>query len=146
MLSPPLRPPLSRPRHPPPLPRLPRSPRPRPPPAPPPPPASPRPRPRAPRAPAPAPRPAPPPAPAPAAPAVNTWSWNTSAARAPEVSEPAPGGAYPEPTPLLADGDSPYVTPLVRKLAAEHSVALDSVTGTGVGGRSRKPAILDAAP
>src|SRR5260221_243049 len=83
------------------------------------------------------PSPAPPLAPPPPAPAVNTWSWNTSAARAPEVSEPAPGGAYPEPTPLLADGDSPYVTPLVRKLAAEHSVALDSVTGTGVGGRIR---------
>jgi 2-oxoglutarate dehydrogenase E2 component (dihydrolipoamide succinyltransferase) len=58
---------------------------------------------------------------------------------------PASDGAYPEPTPLLADGDSPYVTPLVRKLAAEHSVPLDSVTGTGVGGRIRKQDVLEAA-
>jgi pyruvate dehydrogenase E2 component (dihydrolipoamide acetyltransferase) len=58
---------------------------------------------------------------------------------------PVPDGAYPEPTPLLADGDSPYVTPLVRKLAAEHSVPLDSVTGTGVGGRIRKQDVVEAA-
>src|SRR5690606_6410847 len=31
-----------------------------------------------------------------------------------------------------------YVTPLVRKLAAENDVNLDEVTGTGVGGRIRK--------
>jgi pyruvate dehydrogenase E2 component (dihydrolipoamide acetyltransferase) len=69
----------------------------------------------------------------------------TTPSSAPEASVPVPGGAYPEPTPLLADGDSPYVTPLVRKLAAEHSVPLDSVTGTGVGGRIRKQDILEAA-
>ena len=63
----------------------------------------------------------------------------------PEASVPVPDGAYPEPTPLLADGDSPYVTPLVRKLATEHSVPLDSVTGTGVGGRIRKQDVLEAA-
>ncbi len=38
-----------------------------------------------------------------------------------------------------------YVTPLVRKLAAEHNVSLASLTGTGVGGRIRKQDILDAA-
>jgi 2-oxoglutarate dehydrogenase E2 component (dihydrolipoamide succinyltransferase) len=37
------------------------------------------------------------------------------------------------------------VTPLVRKLASEHSVALDAITGTGVGGRIRKQDVLDAA-
>jgi 2-oxoglutarate dehydrogenase E2 component (dihydrolipoamide succinyltransferase) len=37
------------------------------------------------------------------------------------------------------------VTPLVRKLAAEHSVPLDSVNGTGVGGRIRKQDVLEAA-
>jgi pyruvate dehydrogenase E2 component (dihydrolipoamide acetyltransferase) len=42
-------------------------------------------------------------------------------------------------------GDSPYVTPLVRKLATEHGVELDSVTGTGVGGRIRKQDVLEAA-
>jgi pyruvate dehydrogenase E2 component (dihydrolipoamide acetyltransferase) len=42
-------------------------------------------------------------------------------------------------------GDGPYVTPLVRKLAAEHNIDLGSVNGTGVGGRIRKQDILDAA-
>jgi len=41
--------------------------------------------------------------------------------------------------------DGPYVTPLVRKLAAEHGIDLATVTGTGVGGRIRKQDILDAA-
>jgi pyruvate dehydrogenase E2 component (dihydrolipoamide acetyltransferase) len=76
--------------------------------------------------------PAPAPAPEPAA---------EPAAAAP-AAEPADG--YPEPTPLPS-GESPYVTPLVRKLAAEHSVPLESITGTGVGGRIRKQDVLDAA-
>ncbi|WP_445255924.1 2-oxoglutarate dehydrogenase, E2 component, dihydrolipoamide succinyltransferase [Nocardioides aurantiacus] len=38
-----------------------------------------------------------------------------------------------------------YVTPLVRKMAAEHGVDLSSVTGTGVGGRIRKQDVLAAA-
>jgi pyruvate dehydrogenase E2 component (dihydrolipoamide acetyltransferase) len=42
-------------------------------------------------------------------------------------------------------GESPYVTPLVRKLAAEQGIDLSSVTGTGVGGRIRKQDVLDAA-
>jgi pyruvate dehydrogenase E2 component (dihydrolipoyllysine-residue acetyltransferase) len=58
--------------------------------------------------------------------------------------EPALGGAYPEPTPLPT-GESPYVTPLVRKLAAEHNVPLEAITGTGVGGRIRKQDVVDAA-
>jgi 2-oxoglutarate dehydrogenase E2 component (dihydrolipoamide succinyltransferase) len=41
--------------------------------------------------------------------------------------------------------DGPYVTPLVRKLAAEHGIDLATVPGTGVGGRIRKQDILDAA-
>ncbi|QFG68223.1 2-oxoglutarate dehydrogenase, E2 component, dihydrolipoamide succinyltransferase [Ornithinimicrobium pratense] len=40
---------------------------------------------------------------------------------------------------------SAYVTPLVRKLAAQHSVDLSSLQGTGVGGRIRKQDVLDAA-
>ncbi|MBA3311138.1 MAG: 2-oxoglutarate dehydrogenase, E2 component, dihydrolipoamide succinyltransferase [Nocardioidaceae bacterium] len=44
------------------------------------------------------------------------------------------------------DGDSKsYVTPLVRKLAAQHSVELSKLTGTGVGGRIRKQDVLEAA-
>ncbi|MGD0066963.1 MAG: 2-oxo acid dehydrogenase subunit E2 [Streptosporangiaceae bacterium] len=42
-------------------------------------------------------------------------------------------------------GDAPYVTPLVRKLAAEHSVNLEDVTGTGVGGRIRKQDVIEAS-
>jgi 2-oxoglutarate dehydrogenase E2 component (dihydrolipoamide succinyltransferase) len=38
-----------------------------------------------------------------------------------------------------------YVTPLVRKLAGEHGVDLNSVQGTGVGGRIRKSDVLAAA-
>jgi 2-oxoglutarate dehydrogenase E2 component (dihydrolipoamide succinyltransferase) len=37
------------------------------------------------------------------------------------------------------------VTPLVRKLAAEHSVDLSGLRGTGVGGRIRKQDVLEAA-
>ncbi|WKN46959.1 2-oxoglutarate dehydrogenase, E2 component, dihydrolipoamide succinyltransferase [Nocardioides sp. Arc9.136] len=43
-----------------------------------------------------------------------------------------------------ADGAG-YVTPLVRKLAAQHDVDLSTVEGTGVGGRIRKQDVLDAA-
>ena len=38
-----------------------------------------------------------------------------------------------------------YVTPIVRKLAKEKGVDLDSLQGTGVGGRIRKEDVLDAA-
>ncbi|MGH3343601.1 MAG: 2-oxoglutarate dehydrogenase, E2 component, dihydrolipoamide succinyltransferase, partial [Carbonactinosporaceae bacterium] len=38
-----------------------------------------------------------------------------------------------------------YVTPLVRKLAAEHGVDLTRVEGTGVGGRIRKQDVIEAA-
>jgi len=38
-----------------------------------------------------------------------------------------------------------YVTPLVRKLAADHGIDLATVTGTGIGGRIRKQDVLDAA-
>jgi 2-oxoglutarate dehydrogenase E2 component (dihydrolipoamide succinyltransferase) len=37
------------------------------------------------------------------------------------------------------------VTPIVRKLAKQHGVDLENVTGTGVGGRIRKQDVLDAA-
>ncbi|HWN34996.1 MAG TPA: 2-oxoglutarate dehydrogenase, E2 component, dihydrolipoamide succinyltransferase [Pseudonocardia sp.] len=67
---------------------------------------------------------------------------SASAVSAPEA-EPAAdtNGSGP-------DGDAngiPYVTPLVRKLAAEHGVDLTSVHGTGVGGRIRKQDVLAAA-
>jgi pyruvate dehydrogenase E2 component (dihydrolipoamide acetyltransferase) len=77
--------------------------------------------------------------------------------QAPQQQAPAPWPpASPQPqapaqqAPLSAapagpSGDSPYVTPLVRKLATEHVVDLSSVQGTGVGGRIRKQDVLEAA-
>jgi 2-oxoglutarate dehydrogenase E2 component (dihydrolipoamide succinyltransferase) len=50
------------------------------------------------------------------------------------VAPPAPEQTDGE----YAVGDHPYVTPLVRKLAAQHGVDLNTITGTGVGGRIRK--------
>jgi pyruvate dehydrogenase E2 component (dihydrolipoamide acetyltransferase) len=52
-----------------------------------------------------------------------------------------------EPAPAAASNGeaSPYVTPLVRKLAAENGVDLASVEGTGVGGRIRKQDVLAAS-
>ncbi|MBM7804875.1 2-oxoglutarate dehydrogenase E2 component (dihydrolipoamide succinyltransferase) [Geodermatophilus bullaregiensis] len=57
------------------------------------------------------------------------------------ASSPAPAAPAPAP----ADGSGTYVTPLVRRLAAEHGVDLNSVTGTGVGGRIRKQDVLAVA-
>ena len=42
--------------------------------------------------------------------------------------------------------DDSYVTPIVRKLAAEAGVNLSTIKGTGVGGRIRKEDILAATP
>ena len=51
----------------------------------------------------------------------------------------------PAPAPEADEsGGAPYVTPLVRKLAAEHGVDLSGVQGTGVGGRIRKQDVLAA--
>src|SRR5207247_373627 len=75
----------------------------------------------------------PPPAPDPAAP-----EPAPPAPAAPEPAAPAPAAAAeaePAAIPLPSAADGPYVTPLVRKLAAEHGVDLAAVTGTGVGGR-----------
>ena len=46
---------------------------------------------------------------------------------------------------MADEGPGAYVTPLVRKLAAERGVDLATVTGTGVGGRIRKQDVIDAA-
>ena len=64
---------------------------------------------------------------------------------APAEAPPAPAAAGPAAPLLPSAADGPYVTPLVRKLAAEHSVDLAAVTGTGVGGRIRKQDVLEAA-
>jgi pyruvate dehydrogenase E2 component (dihydrolipoamide acetyltransferase) len=46
---------------------------------------------------------------------------------------------------LIEGAEAPYVTPLVRKLAAEHGIDLATITGTGVGGRIRKQDVIEAA-
>jgi 2-oxoglutarate dehydrogenase E2 component (dihydrolipoamide succinyltransferase) len=76
---------------------------------------------------------APPPPPGPAAPTA------PAAANAPAAS------ATGDEDEGEAGGGPSYVTPLVRRLAAEHGVDLADVTGTGVGGRIRKQDVLDAA-
>ncbi|MFE9180820.1 2-oxoglutarate dehydrogenase, E2 component, dihydrolipoamide succinyltransferase [Streptomyces sp. NPDC007126] len=88
----------------------------------------------APAAPAPAPAQA---APAPAAPAP----------QAPPAPAAQPAAPAPAPAPAAAQpvDDGAYVTPLVRKLAAENGVDLSTVKGTGVGGRIRKQDVVAAA-
>jgi 2-oxoglutarate dehydrogenase E2 component (dihydrolipoamide succinyltransferase) len=89
------------------------------------------------QAPAPAAVPEPTPDPAPAA-------QPAAAQAAPPLAAPPAPAATPA-APTGADRDGAYVTPLVRRLAAEHDVDLSIVTGTGVGGRIRKQDVLDAA-
>ncbi|WP_216591831.1 2-oxoglutarate dehydrogenase, E2 component, dihydrolipoamide succinyltransferase, partial [Streptomyces brasiliscabiei] len=102
-------------------------------------------------APAPAPAPAAPAAPAPAAapaaPAAPAPA-PAAAAPAPAAAAPAPvtpAPAAPAPAAAQATDEGAYVTPLVRKLAAENGVDLGSVKGTGVGGRIRKQDVIAAA-
>jgi pyruvate dehydrogenase E2 component (dihydrolipoamide acetyltransferase) len=80
------------------------------------------------------------PAPAPAAPAP------APAAPAPPAAPVAPAPpAAPQPAAAPSGDGTPYVTPLVRKLAAENNIDLGSLNGTGVGGRIRKQDVLAAA-
>jgi pyruvate dehydrogenase E2 component (dihydrolipoyllysine-residue acetyltransferase) len=103
--------------------------------------------------PAPAGAPAPPPAPAPAA------APEPVAVEPEPVTAPAPAAApAPQPAPAAPAGpEAPstgahasaapsdlYVTPLVRKLAAQSGVDLSTVRGSGVGGRITKQDIFDA--
>ena len=79
------------------------------------------------------------------------------AVAAPELAPPAPPAPAPayavaaepaaaaEPDVQPATAEGPYITPLVRKLAAEHGVNLATVAGTGVGGRIRKQDVMEAA-
>jgi pyruvate dehydrogenase E2 component (dihydrolipoamide acetyltransferase) len=112
--------------------------------------------------PAPAPVPQAPPAPqavpyqqaAPAVAEAAVAAPEPAVSAAPPPAPPAPAPAYavaaepdapaePDVQPATAEG--PYITPLVRKLAAEHGVNLATVAGTGVGGRIRKQDVMEAA-
>ena len=56
-----------------------------------------------------------------------------------------PRSSRPQPPAQGGEEGAGYVTPLVRKLAAQHGVDLSAITGTGVGGRIRKQDVLAAA-
>ncbi|MFG3045811.1 2-oxoglutarate dehydrogenase, E2 component, dihydrolipoamide succinyltransferase [Streptomyces sp. NPDC048241] len=115
----------------------------------------------APAVPAPAPAPAAPAAeapqaPAPQAPTAPAPQQQTTPAPDPVPSAPAPAPAPAQapaapatapsaPTATQATDEGAYVTPLVRKLAAENGVDLATVKGTGVGGRIRKQDVTAAA-
>jgi len=80
----------------------------------------------------------------------------STGASAPTPAAPAPAPAAPAapeasaPQARTPDADSSdsnagaYVTPLVRRLAAQHDIDLSTVTGSGVGGRIRKADVLAA--
>ena len=60
---------------------------------------------------------------------------------APEASAPEAGAPDADSSDSNAGA---YVTPLVRRLAAQHDIDLSTVTGSGVGGRIRKADVLAA--
>ncbi|AXE85386.1 2-oxoglutarate dehydrogenase, E2 component, dihydrolipoamide succinyltransferase [Streptomyces sp. Go-475] len=104
--------------------------------------------------PTPAPAPAAAPAPAQPAPAPQAPSAPAPQQQVTPAPEPAPAAPAPAPAPAQAPAapaaakpadDGAYVTPLVRKLAAEQGVDLSTVKGTGVGGRIRKQDVVAAA-
>ncbi len=72
---------------------------------------------------------------------------------APVVAAPAAPVVAAPVAPVVAapvvsrvSNDDAYVTPIVRKFAAENNVDLSKVKGTGIGGRIRKEDVLAAAP
>ncbi|MCI7512493.1 2-oxoglutarate dehydrogenase, E2 component, dihydrolipoamide succinyltransferase [Schaalia hyovaginalis] len=87
-----------------------------------------------PAAPAPA-APTAPAAPAPAAPAAPAISFDAPSVPVAPSSAPAVAPQAPVPSTLARAG---YVTPIVRKLAREAGIDIDTLTGTGVGGRIRR--------
>jgi len=79
----------------------------------------------------------------------------TAAPEAAAAESPAPEAPLQQETPAPVEQAAPaahpqvpaggYLTPLVRKLAAEKGVDLSTIDGTGVGGRIRKEDVLEAA-
>ena len=67
---------------------------------------------------------------------------------APVISAPVtpPPAPVVQAAPVSVSNDDAYVTPIVRKFAAENNVDLSKVKGTGIGGRIRKEDVLAAAP
>ena len=89
------------------------------------------------------------PAPAPVAPVSAPPKAVPTPPQTPPPLIPRPTPAAPvqsAPTQKTSVLDDSYVTPIVRKLAAESGVDLSRVKGTGVGGRIRKEDVLAAVP
>ncbi|MCV7032445.1 2-oxoglutarate dehydrogenase, E2 component, dihydrolipoamide succinyltransferase [Mycobacterium sherrisii] len=109
--------------------------------------AEPSPAPKEPEEPEPSPEPKEPePSPAPERePAPQTRAAAPAAPKPEPAPAPAPKPAAAQPAPAAQGDGTPYVTPLVRKLASEHNIDLVEVKGTGVGGRIRKQDVLAAA-
>jgi pyruvate dehydrogenase E2 component (dihydrolipoyllysine-residue acetyltransferase) len=90
-------------------------------------------------------------------PAEETTPQTQQPAPAEQPSAPEPAAPAPPPSQAPAaraeapaeapasSSDSGYVTPLVRKMAAEHGIDLAGIKGSGVGGRIRKQDVLAAA-
>lgn len=76
--------------------------------------------------------------PAPAAPAAS------SDAPAPKTEESSAPAASASQTVSSSNNSQSYVTPIVRKLAADNGIDLASVKGSGIGGRIRKQDVQDA--
>ena len=87
------------------------------------------------------------PAPTPAAPKPTAPVVQAPVQVAPVTPPPAaPAPVAPIASTAPVRNDDSYVTPIVRKLAAEAGVNLATIKGTGVGGRIRKEDILAAVP
>jgi pyruvate dehydrogenase E2 component (dihydrolipoamide acetyltransferase) len=89
-----------------------------------------------------------PPVVAPAAPAAPAAPIIETPVPTPVVAPPVvapPVVAPPVATRVASSNDDSYVTPIVRKLAAESGVNLATIQGSGVGGRIRKEDVLAAA-
>ena len=86
------------------------------------------------------------PKPAPIAPAVSKPAPVAAAPNIPAPNIPAPIIQTPIASAAPIRADDSYVTPIVRKLAAEAGVNLSTIKGTGIGGRIRKEDILAATP
>lgn len=90
------------------------------------------------------------PAVAPAAQIPTPPAPTTPTAPAPPTAQPAPSTPPPVETPVTPtaapapDVGPAYVTPLVRKIAKENGIDLNSLKGTGVGGRIRRQDVVAA--
>jgi 2-oxoglutarate dehydrogenase E2 component (dihydrolipoamide succinyltransferase) len=86
---------------------------------------------------------APAPAGAPAAPPAAASATPPTPAPALAAAQPKPEAPAPSAPPEAPRGDAAFVSPVVRKIAAEHGIDPERVPGTGAGGRVTKKDILD---